>query len=226
MPPPDVTWTVASQLYATDNPLVFTAPNLAYLFDSPVQFGPQMLRTFRLPVSGTAGAPDTTIRVALRHDGTEAEADHFAAGVEKIVREARAVYGELPAFEPGSYTFLATYAPGRQRRRHGASQQHRPDRAGGARPGRAAAARHGGARVLPRLERRAHPAAIARAVQLRRRQRVLGAVGRRRLHAVLRRAADGPRRTVDARGRLAIDRRADQRGQRVGRAPRPLRAAR
>ena len=112
VPPPDVSWTVASQLYATDNPLVFTAPNLAYLFDSPVQFAPQMLRTFRLPVSGTAGAPDTTIRVALRHDGTEAEADHFAAGVEKIVREARAVYGELPAFEPGSYTFLATYAQG------------------------------------------------------------------------------------------------------------------
>ena len=103
---------MASQLYATDNPLVFTAPNLAYLLDSPVQFGPQMLRTFQVGVSAAAAAPQTTIRVALRHDGTEAEADRFAAGVEKIVREARAVYGDLPAFEPGHYTFLATYAQG------------------------------------------------------------------------------------------------------------------
>ena len=114
VPPPDVTWTVASQLYATDNPLVFTAPNLAYLLDSPVQFGPQLLRSFQVGV--TAAAPQTTpqatIRVALRHDGTEAEADRFTAGVEKIVREARAVYGDLPAFEPGHYTFLATYAQG------------------------------------------------------------------------------------------------------------------
>ena len=112
VPPPDVTWTVASQLYGTDNPLVFTAPNLAYLLDSPVQFGPQMLRTFQIGVSAAAPAPQTTIRVALRHDGTEAEADRFAAGVEKVVREARAVYGDLPAFEPGHYTFLATYAQG------------------------------------------------------------------------------------------------------------------
>ena len=159
VPPPDVTWTVASQLYATDNPLVFTAPNLAYLFDSPVQFGPQMLRTFRLPVSATAGAPETTIRVALRHDGTEAEADHFAAGAEKIVREARAVYGELPAFEPGSYTFLATYAQGA----NGDGMEHRNSTVLTAPAALAqserAAARHGGARVLPRLERRAHPAA-------------------------------------------------------------------
>ena len=28
------------------------------------------------------------------------------------MREARAVFGELPAFEPGHYTFLATYAQG------------------------------------------------------------------------------------------------------------------
>jgi predicted metalloprotease with PDZ domain len=112
VPPPDVTWTVASQLYATSDPLIFTAPNLAYLLDSPIQFAPQAMRTFQIGLSAAAGAPQTTIRVALRHDGTDAEATRFAAGVEKIVREARAVYGELPAFEPGHYTFLATYAQG------------------------------------------------------------------------------------------------------------------
>ncbi len=112
VPPPDVAWTVASQLYATGDPLVFTAPNLAYLLDSPIQFAPQALKTFRVGVTAAANAPQTTIRVALRHDGTDAEADRFTSGVEKIVREARAVFGELPAYEPGHYTFLATYAQG------------------------------------------------------------------------------------------------------------------
>ncbi len=112
VPPPDVAWTVASQLYATDNPLVFTAPNLAYLLDSPIQFGPQTMRTFQIGVNEAAAAAPTTIRLALRHDGTDAEVERYAGSVEKIVREARAVYGELPAFEPGHYTFLATYAPG------------------------------------------------------------------------------------------------------------------
>ncbi len=112
VPPPDVTWTVATQLYATGDPLVFTAPNLAYLLDSPIQFASQTMRTFQVGLTAAPGAPQTTIRVALRHDGTDAEADRFAEGVEKIVREARAVYGDLPAFEPGHYTFLATYAQG------------------------------------------------------------------------------------------------------------------
>jgi predicted metalloprotease with PDZ domain len=111
VPPPDVTWTVSTQLYPTADPLVFTAPNLAYLLDSPVQFGPQMLRTFQVSPIGGGGAP-ATIRVALRHDGTEAEADRFAKNVEKIVREEQAIFGEVPAYEPGSYTFLATYGPG------------------------------------------------------------------------------------------------------------------
>ena len=111
VPPPDVAWTVATQLYSTADPLVFTAPNLAYLMDSPVQFGPQMLRTFQVAPLDGSSAPQT-IRIALRHDGTEAEADRFAQKVEKVVREAQAVFGELPAFEPGSYTFLATYAAG------------------------------------------------------------------------------------------------------------------
>jgi predicted metalloprotease with PDZ domain len=120
VPPPDVTWTVSTQLYPTADPLVYTAPNLAYLMDSPVQFGPQMLRTFQVPpirsgngnASGNGGGAPATIRVALRHDGTEADADRFVQKVEKIVREEQAIYGELPAYEPGSYTFLATYAGG------------------------------------------------------------------------------------------------------------------
>jgi predicted metalloprotease with PDZ domain len=113
VPPPEVTWTVSTQLYATTDPLVFTAPNLAYLMDSPVQFGPQMVRTFQVaPIAAGGSSAPATIHVALHHDGTEAEADRFAQKVEKIVREEQAIFGELPAYEPGSYTFLASYGPG------------------------------------------------------------------------------------------------------------------
>ena len=61
---------------------------------------------------------------------------------------------------------------------------------------RARRARHRLARVLPRLERRAHPAEVARAVQLRGSEHVRRAVAGRRLHAVLRQPDHGARRPV------------------------------
>jgi predicted metalloprotease with PDZ domain len=112
--PPGLTWTVATQLFPTPDPLVFTAPNLQYLMDSPIQFGAQVMRTFQAPAgpggSGQGGAAQT-IRLALRHDGSDEDADALARDLERIVREQQAVFGELPAFDVGSYTFLATYIP-------------------------------------------------------------------------------------------------------------------
>jgi predicted metalloprotease with PDZ domain len=108
--PPGESWTVATQLYPTADPLVFTAPNLQYLMDSPIKFSPHVVRTFT--VARAAGAPPATIRLALDHDGGQAEADAFAADLEKIVREQQAVFGELPEFDSGTYTFLATYRAG------------------------------------------------------------------------------------------------------------------
>src|SRR5206468_3714636 len=60
----------------------------------------------------------------------------------------------------------------RERRRHGASQQHRDERVRDdcERPHRPA--RHGGARVLPLLERGAHPPEGARAIRFRSREPV------------------------------------------------------
>jgi predicted metalloprotease with PDZ domain len=52
-----------------------------------------------------------TIRTAVHHDATDADVDQYAAGVEKIVNEAAAVYGEFPDFETGTYTFLGDYVP-------------------------------------------------------------------------------------------------------------------
>jgi predicted metalloprotease with PDZ domain len=102
-------WRVATQLFPTDDPFVFTAPNLAYLLDSPAELSDFTLRTFR--VTDARGA-SPEFRIALHHDGTDAEADAYARDVEAIVRETLAVFGgEFPAFETGTYTFIADYLP-------------------------------------------------------------------------------------------------------------------
>jgi predicted metalloprotease with PDZ domain len=100
-------WKAATQLFPTADPFTFTAPNLQYLMDSPTELSAFVLREFKVP--GAAG--EATIRVALHHDGTEIEADRYASDVETIVREAREVFGELPVFDGGTYTFIADYLP-------------------------------------------------------------------------------------------------------------------
>jgi predicted metalloprotease with PDZ domain len=96
-------WTVATQLHPGSRPFEFTAPNLQYLMDSPVEFGPIALRQFSVG--------SRTFRFAAHHTGTEAELDRFVQDVERIVREEGAIYGEFPEYEPGTYTFLADYLP-------------------------------------------------------------------------------------------------------------------
>ncbi len=125
--PADVgaTWKIATQLYPTDDPLTFTAPNLQYLMDSPTEFSNYAIRSFTVPPRGGAGAgpgagasadasmntKPQTFRVTVHHLGTDAEVDAYAKDVEKIVREEQAIFGEFPEYEPGAYTFLADYLP-------------------------------------------------------------------------------------------------------------------
>jgi predicted metalloprotease with PDZ domain len=102
-------WKVATQLYPTGDPWTFTAPNLQYMMDSPTELSAYAVRQF------TVKNPDGkafTIRMAVHSEGTDQDLDAYAAGVEKIVKEAGAVYGEFPEYEPGGiYTFLADYLP-------------------------------------------------------------------------------------------------------------------
>ena len=109
--PPGKTWKVATQLFPTSDPLVFTAPNIHYLMDSPTDFSNFMLREFTINDGQKRSGPPPTFRVALTHDGTEAEADAFAKDVERIVREELALWGELPSYETNTYTFLSVYLP-------------------------------------------------------------------------------------------------------------------
>ena len=100
-------WKVATQLVATDDPYVFTAPDLQYFLDSPTELSNFSLRTFE------AGSGDNTatIRLAVHHDGTEEDVDEYAEMARKVVDAQIEIFGELPEFDYGTYTFIADYLP-------------------------------------------------------------------------------------------------------------------
>lgn len=103
----DLNWKVATQLPMTvDN--TYWAPNLSYLMDSPTELSNHHLRSF--DVSTTKGTKQN-IRLALHHNGSEEETDTYFEQIKKVVLAEKEVYGELPTFDYGSYTFLACYIP-------------------------------------------------------------------------------------------------------------------
>ena len=107
-PVPGSSWRVATQLLPGRDPYTFTAPNLQYLMDSPAEVSAFTLRTFT--VGDNARTP--VFRVAVHHSGTDADVDAFVRDVEGIVREARYVFGEYPAFEGNTYTFIVDLLQG------------------------------------------------------------------------------------------------------------------
>jgi predicted metalloprotease with PDZ domain len=107
-PPKGSSWVAATQLFPTSDPWTFTAPNIQYLMDSPTELSAQTIKSF------TVRNPDgkeLTIRTAIHHDASDTEVNEYVAGAEKIVREQVAVFGELPEFDAGTYTFLGDYVP-------------------------------------------------------------------------------------------------------------------
>jgi predicted metalloprotease with PDZ domain len=107
--PPNRTWRVSTQLFPTDDALAFTAPNLQYFMDSPVEFSAHVVREFT--VSRPGASTPARIRLAVHHLGTDAQVDAYTAMVERVVREQAAVFGELAPFDAGTYTFLMDYLP-------------------------------------------------------------------------------------------------------------------
>ncbi len=100
-------WKVATQLVPTDDPHTFTAPDFDYFMDSPIEVADFWMTTWQ--VKGPDG-PET-MRLALHHVGTDAEAQAFADGAKKIVEAEMRVYGEFPHYDHGTYTFLVCYLP-------------------------------------------------------------------------------------------------------------------
>lgn len=109
---------IATQLVPTADPHRFTAPGLQYFMDSPVKIGDLKFREW--PVQNADGKK-FTVRIALESAATDTEADNLMASVQKVVEEARAVFGTFPDYDYGRYTFIASINP----YVHGDGMEHR-----------------------------------------------------------------------------------------------------
>ncbi len=98
----DLNWKVATQLKKNSGN-VYTAPDLQYFMDSPTEISDFQMREF--DVDGQ------NIRFALHGPDTADDLDTYWEKVKAVVLQESAVFGELPTFDYGEYTFIACYAP-------------------------------------------------------------------------------------------------------------------
>jgi predicted metalloprotease with PDZ domain len=87
---------------------VYSAPNLQYLMDSPTELSNFKETSWK--VVNTDGKTETIILTA-HSDDSQQTIDNFGKMVQKVVLEEKAVYGELPAYDFGEYTFLDDVYP-------------------------------------------------------------------------------------------------------------------
>jgi predicted metalloprotease with PDZ domain len=95
-------WKVATQLKPVEGN-TYMAPDMYYFMDSPTELSDFSLREFKLD--------GKNIRFVLHHNGTDAELDEYFDQVKRIVEQEKQVFGELPNYDYGEYTFIACYLP-------------------------------------------------------------------------------------------------------------------
>ncbi len=98
----DLDWKVATQLEQL-SPTTYAAPNLNYFMDSPTEISNYQSREF--DVDGQ------TVRFVLHSPDNATDFDTYWEDVKAIVLQQQAVFGELPNYDYGEYTFLACYTP-------------------------------------------------------------------------------------------------------------------
>lgn len=100
-------WKVATQL-KHEGVNVYSAPNLQYMMDSPTELS--NFNETSWDVVNTDGKKEK-INLTIHSDDTQPVVDNFGKMVQKMVLEEKAVYGELPTYDFGEYTFLDDVYP-------------------------------------------------------------------------------------------------------------------
>ena len=111
-------WTVATQLQPTSDSLTFSARNFQYFMDCPTKIGPLRYRSWQVR---NPDGKTYAFRIALDGAGDDSIFTSFSEKVQKIVHQEQAVFGETPAYDYGTYTFLASINP----YVHGDGMEHR-----------------------------------------------------------------------------------------------------
>ncbi len=100
-------WHVATQLHPEgDN--VYSAPNLQYMMDSPTELSAYKASSWE--VVNTDGKKEG-IHLTVHSDDDQATIDNYGKMVQRLVLEEKAVFGELPAYDFGNYTFVTDVYP-------------------------------------------------------------------------------------------------------------------
>ncbi len=105
--PLDSKWKIATQLFPTSDPSVFTAPNFQYLMDSPAELSDH--RTARWNVA--TGGKEQTFSVVLHGPDSSVYLEKFAEMTRSVVSETEAMWGSHPLFDNGHYLFLCDFHP-------------------------------------------------------------------------------------------------------------------
>ncbi|HEX9826818.1 MAG TPA: PDZ domain-containing protein [Flavobacteriaceae bacterium] len=99
----DLNWKVATQL-KHEKGNTYYADNFQYLMDSPTEISDYRKRSFQVD--------NQTINFVLHDDeASDEDFDQYFESVKKIVLQEQEVFGELPTYDFGEYTFLACYVP-------------------------------------------------------------------------------------------------------------------
>jgi len=94
-------WKVATQL-KHDGDNVYSAPSMQYMMDSPTELSNFKESSWTVDNNGKS----EKINLTIHSDDDQATVDNFAKQVQKMVLEEKAVFGELPAYDYGEYTFI------------------------------------------------------------------------------------------------------------------------
>lgn len=100
-------WKVATQL-KHEGLNVYSAPNMQYMMDSPTELS--AFKETSWDVVNIDGKKEK-INLTIHSIDDQGVIDNFGKMVQKVVLEEKAVFGELPTYDFGEYTFLDDVYP-------------------------------------------------------------------------------------------------------------------
>jgi len=104
---PRADWKIATQLFPGGAADTYTAPDLRYLLDSPVEISDHEVRSWEMVSNGKP----YTMQVAVHHLGRSEDLDAYVEMMKRAADEAVALFGELPDFDTGAFLFMADHLP-------------------------------------------------------------------------------------------------------------------
>ena len=99
-------WKAATQL-KNEGAGIYSAPNMQYMMDSPTELSAYKVNSWDVDNNGKK----EKINLAIHSDDDQSVIDAFARQIGRMVLEEKAVFGELPAYDFGEYTFLDDVYP-------------------------------------------------------------------------------------------------------------------